>query len=188
MTACSIHSIKHQRLEAGVFLALKQHIHLAISYTTLIEMINTAPERKSQTMKLNTAILTKEMELAKVRRYKQAVYEDWKDELISREDYRSMAEDYEEQAARLREVLSHLITERDIAESGVDTDNPFLSNFRKYENIDKLTREILVELVDHVRVHEGGYLVVSFKYSNELRRIVDYIEANAVDNDIQEEV
>lgn len=38
-------------------------------------------------------------------------------------------------------------------ENGIDPENPFLATFRKYEYIDKLTREVLIELVDHIKLN-----------------------------------
>ena len=39
---------------------------------------------------------------------------------------------------------------------------------KKYQNIDKLTRDILVELVDHTKVYEDGNISVRFKFADEL--------------------
>lgn len=61
-----------------------------------------------------------------------------------------MSENYERQNEVISEVIARLKKERDELENGIDTENPFLATFRKYENIDKLTREILIELVDVV--------------------------------------
>ena len=47
-TACTMHSIKHNRLEAAVLFAVQQQIHLAVSYSEMIARINTAPVKKSQ--------------------------------------------------------------------------------------------------------------------------------------------
>ncbi|MBC8545197.1 DUF4368 domain-containing protein, partial [Bianquea renquensis] len=49
---------------------------------------------------------------------------------------------------------------------------------KKYENIDKLTREILIELVDYIKVYEGGDISIKFKFADELRRIMEYVEIN----------
>lgn len=54
-----------------------------------------------------------------------------------------------------------------------------LAAFLKYQNIDKLTREILAELIDYIKVYEGGNISVKFKYANEFRRMAEYIELNA---------
>lgn len=184
-TACTIHTIKHHKLEAGVLYAVQYMVYLAVSYTTLVALINTAPERKSQAAQMNAAVLAKEKELDKILRYKQLVYEDWKDGEVNREDYHRMTKDYEAQAARVREVLSNLKAERDRAEKGVGTENLFLSTFRKHANIEKLTRDVLIELVDHVKVYEGGGLSVKFKYENELQYVLDYIALNTQEQDLK---
>lgn len=45
-TACTMHSIKHNRLEAAVLFAVQQQVHLAVSYSEMIARINTAPSQK----------------------------------------------------------------------------------------------------------------------------------------------
>jgi len=141
-------------------------------------MINTTPGRKSQAARLNTDILAKERELSKVMRYKQSLYEDWKDGVITREDFMNMSVDYEAQAGRIKTAVSNLKAELSKTENSVDVENPFLVTFRKHENIDALTREVLIELVDQVKIHEGGDIVVSFKYKDDMRHVWEYIEVN----------
>lgn len=177
--ACTMHSIKSTRLEAAVLYAIRQQVHLAVSYSAIVSKINLAPLKKSQSIRLNELITAKEKELTKIMRYKQALYQDWKDGHITHNDYRHMNEDYEQQNEAIGTVIANLKKERDELENGIDTENPFLATFRKYENIDKLTREILIELVDHIKVYEGGDISIRFKFADELRRIIQYIEVNS---------
>ena len=177
--ACTMHSIKSDRLEAGVLFAIQQQVHLAVAYSELVSRINSAPLKKSKSKRLEDAIAAKEKELAKIMRYKQALYQDWKDGEIKRNDYRHMSEDYERQAEALNNVLRTLTDEQEQLENGVDAENPFLAAFLKYQNIDKLTREILAELIDYIKVYEGGNISVKFKYADEFRRMAEYIELNA---------
>lgn len=177
--ACTMHSIKSTRLEAAVLYAIRQQVHLAVSYSAIVSKINLAPLKKSQSIWLNELITAKEKELTKIMRYKQALYQDWKDGHITHNDYRHMSEDYEQQNEAIGTVIANLKKERDELENGIDTENPFLATFRKYENIDKLTREILIELVDHIKVYEGGDISIRFKFADELRRIIQYIEVNS---------
>ena len=53
---------------------------------------------------------------------------------------------------------------------------PALVAFMKYQNIEALNREILVELVDYIKVYENGNISVKFKFADELRKIAEYIE------------
>lgn len=176
--ACTKHTIRHERLEMAVLFAIQQEVYLAVNYTEMIERINRAPLVKSESKRLADAIEQKERQLAKIARYKQTLYQDWKDGEITHSDYRHMKADYEQQAESLEEVLKTLQAEQKELENGIDTENPFLAAFRKYQNIDKLTREILIELVDCIKVHENGNISIVFRFADELRRIEEFIELN----------
>lgn len=176
--ACTKHTIKHNRLEAAVLYAIQQQVYLAVDYSKTIEQINKAPLVKSQSKKLLDAIEQKERELSKIARYKQAIYQDWKDGEITHSDYRHMKEDYEEQADALNKVIERLREEQAELENGIDTENPFLATFRQYQNIDKLTRDVLIELVDHIKVYEGGSISIVFRFADELRRVKEFIKVN----------
>ena len=176
--ACTKHTIKHNRLEAAVLYAIQQQVYLAVDYSKTIEQINKAPLVKSQSKKLLDAIEQKERELSKITRYKQAIYQDWKDGEITHSDYRHMKEDYEGQADALNKVIERLHEEQAELENGIDTENPFLATFRQYQNIDKLTRDVLIELVDHIKVYEGGSISIVFRFADELRRVKEFIKVN----------
>ena len=180
-TACTMHSIKHNRLEAAVLFAVQHQIHLAVSYSEIIARINTAPLKKSQSIRLDELIATKERELAKITRYKQSLYQDWKDGEITQQDYRDMKADYERQVIALSDVLSRLSVERAELANGVNSEHPALVAFAKHQNIDQLSRELLVELIDHIKVYENGNISVRFKFADEFRRIAEYIEINTAD-------
>ena len=81
--------------------ALRASIRYEAAYSELAARINSAPLKKSKSKRLEDAIAAKEKELAKIMRYKQALYQDWKDGEITRNDYRYMSEDYERQAEAL---------------------------------------------------------------------------------------
>ncbi|MDE7220454.1 MAG: recombinase family protein [Oscillospiraceae bacterium] len=180
-TACTMHAIKHERLEAAVLFAVRQQVHLAVSYSEIIARINSAPVKKNQSFRLDDLISTKERELAKITRYKQSLYQDWKDGEITQQDYRDMKADYERQIASLSDILARLTSERAELTNGVDNEHPALVAFMKYQNIETLNREILIELVDHIKVYENGNISVKFKFSDELRQIDEYIEINTTE-------
>lgn len=176
--ACTKHAVKHNRLEAAVLYAIQQQVYLAVCYSAMIAHINTLPLQKSQSIRLTSLIEAKEKERAKIMRYKQSIYQDWKDGEITHSDYRHMSEDYERQISAIDTVLNNLSAERAELQNGIDTENPFLATFREYENIDKLTREVLIGLVELIKVHENGNISVKFKFADQLRRIMEYIEIN----------
>lgn len=178
---CTVTLDKHNRLEAAVLFAIQYQVSTAVSYSEIVARINAAPLKKSQSHRLNDQIAAKEKELTKITRYKQSLYQDWKDGEISQQEYREMKADYERQAAGLSDLLARLTAERKQLSNGVDQQHPALVAFAKYQNIEKLTREILIELVDHIKVYENGNISVHFKFADEFRRIAEYIEINTTD-------
>lgn len=148
-----MHAIKHERLETAVLFAVRQQVHLAVFYSKMIARINSAPIKKSQSFRLDDLIAAKERELAKVTRYKQSLYQDWKDGEITQQDYRDMKADYERQAIALSDILARLTAERVELANGVD----------------------------HIKVYENGNISVKFKFVDELRRIAEYIEVNTTE-------
>lgn len=181
-TVCTKHTIKHNHLERAVLYALQQQVYIAVSLLEMVSRINTAPLQKSQWIRLNKLIASKEKELSKISRYKQSIYQDWKDGEITHKDYRQMKEDYGRKIEAINQVIGKLREEKTELENGVDIENPFLAAFRKYENINKLTRDILIELVDTIKVYENGNISVRFKFANEYRRVAEYIEVNTHEN------
>lgn len=180
--ACTMHSISHARLEAAVLYAIRQQVHLAVSYSEVIAQINSAPIKKKQSFRLDDTIHAKERELAKVTRYKQSLYQDWKDGEITQQEYRDMKATYDRQINEVSDVLARLTAERAELANGVDKEHPALVAFKKYQNIDALSRELLIELVDHIKVYENGNISVKFKFADQLRRIAEYIDVNTAES------
>ena len=97
---------------------------------------------------------------------------------IDHRSYRDMKADYERQTIALTDVLARLNAERAELANGVKSEHPALVAFTKHQNIDQLSRELLVELIDHIKVYENGNISVRFKFADEFRRIAEYIEIN----------
>ncbi len=72
-TACTKHTIKHNHLEQAVLYAIKQQVYIAVSLSEIVSRINIAPLQKSQSIRLNELIASKEKELSKISRYKQSI-------------------------------------------------------------------------------------------------------------------
>ena len=173
-SACTKHTIKHVQLEAAVLYAIQQQIYLAVDFPKTIEQLEKTPPAQSQSKKLCDAVEQKRRELAKILRYKQAIYQDWKDGEITYSDYRHMKEDYEQQFQVLNQVLERIRGEQQEWENNTGAEDPFLLGFRQYQTIEKLTRDVLIQLVDHIKVYEGGRIGIVFRFADELRRTGEF--------------
>ena len=112
----------------------------------------------------------------KISHYKIDLYPDWKGGLISKAEYLALKEKFDRQLSQLEASIAHIKEEIEKYKESTSSENAFITHFLKYKNIDALTREIVVELIEMIYVHEGGTVTVEFKYQDEYQRLLDLIE------------
>lgn len=64
-------------------------------------------------------------------RYKQSLYQDWKDGEITQQEYRDMKATYDRQINEVSDVLARLTAERAELANGVDKEPPCAGRFQK---------------------------------------------------------
>ena len=108
--------------------------------------------------------------------------------MISKTQYLTLKERYETQLKDINAVIENLNKTLEQEKTGIDGSNDFIKHFLQYRNIEKLSREILIALIDIIYVHEGGRLEIVLKFQDAFQRAVDYINANkdVLDNPIPE--
>ena len=165
-------------MERAVLAAVQKQIELVVSMTEIIDEINNAPVVHTESTRLNVLLEQRTKELEKVTGVLDDLYMDWKSGDITRDQYRRMKAKFEEQAQQLQETIEHLQSECEILAQGIDTDDPYLTTFLKHRNIERLSRGLLVELVNAIYVHEDNSIDIEFNFSDQYRRIAEYIEGN----------
>ena len=173
--ACTKHTIRSDRLEQTVLETLRCQIALAVEMDELIAEINRSGTRSRSVKPLLDERAQLETERERIEQMKLSLYPDWKAGDISREEYHQLKEQFEQQQAKLDTRLASLQSRIDGAQNGVDETNSFLSQFVKYRNLQTLTREVIVELIDMIYVHEGGKITIKFKFSDAYAAVQDYI-------------
>lgn len=175
---CSKHSIRLDVMEQAVLVAIQTQIELVASLAEMVREINEAPVVYTESARLNALLKQRQKELDKVTGLLDGLYMDWKGGDLTRDQYRRMKAKFEEQADQLQQTVKHIKSECDTYAQGVTTEDPYLTMFLKYRNIQSLSRGILVELVNAVHVHEGGELEIEFTHADQYRRIVEFVENN----------
>ena len=174
--ACTKHTIRSDRLEQAALETLRSQIALAVEMDELIAEINRSGARSRSADHLQTERTQLETERERIEQMKLSLYPDWKAGDISREEYHRLKEQFEQQQAKLDTRIASLQSRIDEVQNGVDETNSFLSQFIKYRNLQTLTREVVIELIDMIYVHEGGKITIKFKFSDAYAAAQDYIQ------------
>ena len=175
-TACTKHTIKEPVLMDAVRTVIKNQIALSIRLEELIGQVDAAPSeaRRLEAKMLLTSIAQKERELAKLENRKRSVYEDWKNGDLSKADYKSMYDHYEEQHRQLHATIEGLHKQFGVLSKEGSGEDAVFRELKEQGTISTLSRDLLTELIDGIEIHEGGDIEIHFSFADEYQRLLDF--------------
>lgn len=173
---CTKHTIKEELLEKAVVQAINLHIDLLINTEEIIKQINQSSFQNLKNENIENMIMTKQNEISKISNFKRTLYEDWKNADITREEYLEYKQKYENDIERLKLNIERLQNEKQKYENQHQSSNKWIEKFREQKGITELSRDIMMELIDGIYVHDNGNITIRFKFEDEFKRCQDYIE------------
>lgn len=173
---CTKHTIREEKLYQAVLATIKMQISLAVSMDQVLSDLQKRHFRARKSNRLEAMLEAQLKEYDKISRYKIDLYPDWKGGLISKEEYLALKEKFDRELSQLEVSIAHIKEEIEQYKGSSSTENQFIAHFLKYQNIDSLTREMIVELIEMIYVHEGGTITIEFKYQDEYHRLLDLIQ------------
>ena len=177
-TACSKHTTRADKLEKIVLSAIQSQIALAVDMDQAICDINKNDNVNKEAVRLRKLLEKSKAEVQKFEEMMLDLYPDWKSGAISQAEYIKLKGRFEGQKQNAIQKIESYKDQIEHVEKGQDSSNEFLEKFIKYRNIDKLTREVLVALVDMIYIYEDHKIKIVFKYRNPYQNALDYIENN----------
>lgn len=175
---CTNHTIRIDKLEEAVLVFLQKMVEVAAEYDTILERINSNNRRKKKSEHLEKTLETQIREREKCSQMLTELYPDWKNGIITQEEYISIKASIYDKINNLDSSIKSLKKATEEYENGVDSGNQFIADFKKFGTINKLTRPILTELIEEILVHEGGNITINLKCSDAFARATEYIEMN----------
>lgn len=175
---CTKHSIREDVLENAVLAAIQSQIALLDSIDEILDEIDQMPVSDTQAQRIDRLLEERQRDLDKAKALYDDLYIDWKSGEIRQDSYRRMKLKFENQIAQLSEAISNLEKEKRCLSQGTLPESQVISDFRKHKNIQRLDRNLLIELVDTIYIHEGKEITIVFRFADELERIVRMMEEN----------
>lgn len=173
---CTKHTIREKQLYDAVLATIQSQIDLAVSMDQLVNDLKSQTVRAAKSSRLEKMLQLKEEEYEKVSRCRIDLYPDWKAGILSKDEYLSLKAKIGEQLEQIEIAIANIKEEISKYQSAPVSENKFISSFLRYRNIQVLTREVIVELIEMIYVHEGGTITIQFKYQDEYQRLLDLID------------
>lgn len=178
-TACTKHTIREEKLYQAVLTTIQTQIQLAVSIDEVLQKLRQDNIKAHKSSRLNAMLEAKKQEHAKISQFKVDLYPDWKSGIISKSEYVSLKEKFDRQLEQIEQVIANIEKEIKQYRETTDVENQFIKHLLKYRNITELSREVIVELIEMIYVHEGGTITIDFKYQDEYQRLLDLLEEHA---------
>lgn len=178
---CTKHTLRAEELENAVLEVVKLHIVALVDVEKLLKKINNYNSKKLSNENMENIKIEKQKEMEKIKGLKRCLYEDWKNEYITKEDYLEYKQMYEQDIEKIKKIIVNLDENKEKQEEIINENNIWIESFKKYKNITKLDRDIITELIDYIEVHENKKITIHFKSMDEFKQISRYINNNALD-------
>lgn len=177
-TACSRHTTRADKLENIVLSSIQTQVALAVDMDDAIRSISTNANASKESLRLEKLLEKAKDEVKEIESMTLDLYPDWKSGVISKEEYLELKKRFEDQKKNSMKKIRDLQDKIDDIERGQSGSNQFIDNFIAYKNIDKLTREIVVALIEMIYIYENNKIKIVFKYQNPFKEAMEYIENN----------
>lgn len=174
--ACTKHTIREEKLYQAVLATIQAQIKLAVSMDALLQDLKRKDVKGHKSSRLEAMLEARKKEHTKVSQLKLDLYPDWKSGVISKGEYLALKEKFDGQLAQIERSIASIKEEIKQYKETTAVENRFITHFTKHRNITELTREVIVELVEMIYVHEGGTITIEFKYQDEYQRLLDLLE------------
>ncbi len=193
---CSSHSINAEALEESVLKLLNYQIKNVADLGRILDKLEEAQIKKGEIETLkdtsmpfgrkeekrNRQITKKKEEVQKYNHLRLGLYEDYKDGLITKEEYLELKEIYEKRTRAAEQSLEAMEVEMAFFADGEKDTCGWINEFKKYGYLECLSREVVVSLIEQILVYEKKEgeryprIEIHFKYEDEFQTSVNMLE------------
>lgn len=177
---CTKHFIRSDTLNNAVLEAIKVQIDLVIDIEKVIKEIMKLKKVNYDEEVFGKNLTMLNNELSRYKTLKRRIYEDWKLEVISKEEYLEYSKDYDKNILRLTENIDNIKKQLENANNLIKDNNEWINKFKQNQGITELTKPVLDNLVDNIYICEDERIIVSFKYEDEYKQALEFINDNKV--------
>ena len=121
-------------------------------------------------------MVLQEDQIDKSRRMKTEAYEDFRNQLLSREEYETFRDEFDRKIKEAKEIIMRLHSEQNRIAGGFASQQGWIKQFQKYENIQQITRPVVVHLIDQIVIHEEKEIEVRLLHQEPFASLMQHVK------------
>lgn len=165
---CTRKCVGEPELIEAVFHALRIEIEAALKLEDLLKRT----QKKSGFREKHEAVIGQigamKQKIGRNAAYRAALFESFSDHTLTEQEYVSLKQEYDRNAEVYGKELEELEQEEKIYSKTITPQNQWITALKKYQAKETVTRELLVELVDHIKVTGYNEIEIVWNFRDEL--------------------
>jgi len=172
---CTSHCILDKKLEVAVFDTITKQIAHAVDIDKALESSKISSGRSINSVNLNAQIADRKSEIKTCEIFKSTLYEDYKNGLISRDDFINFNSNYTARIKALQQVAMKLRKEAEALLNDGSQGDEWLKHITKFHAIPELNRQVVVSLIDRIEIYNGKRIDIKMRYQDSLETVQDIL-------------
>ena len=163
---CTPHYTRQDKLEADVLAAIQLQVKAALNYDKLLAKLRNSEGERSIRDQQNALITSLNLKLSGISKKRTRLYEDFTEGVLDEEEYAFAKKAYDEQYADLSRRLDEAVQRKVKFAEAMSEDNKWLTLMKSVSGATMLSKELVDESVELVKVHEDGSIELVMKYGD----------------------
>lgn len=160
---CELNHITFEKLDELVAFAINQQLKQMRS-----DLKNLESHIEQLKPEMDSKIARLEAKMERNTGYRKKAYEQFMDDVLSKEEYLELKQMYENENKQYQKELQKLKNTEQEQMAAVKDTEKWLENFsHRRLTVKQLTREVLVELIDRIYVYPNQKIDIYFKFASE---------------------
>ena len=169
---CTTHNIRYQKVYDAVLYSLQMQIALILDMQHFLEEVKNTPSRKIVFSVWERQRIHLENQLVHYQKIKEKLYEDYAEELLTKEEYLEYSQLYGNKIGEIEKSICELKRKIEDAVQS-DSENVWMLNFIKYRNITELNRLCVVETVKKIKIEKNGGIEITFRFADRITAMMN---------------
>ena len=160
-----------EKFEKVVLQVINLYIESVFELSQLLELVDEVFYHGYFVEKIQESIMDKELEIEKKCQYAASVYQDYKEGILSKEEYLELKDYYKTNIEILQSEIKSLEAEREETAGNRKGQAGRMQQFIEYRGFKELSRELLARLVEEIKIYDKDRIEVTFKFKSEYEQM-----------------
>lgn len=166
-------NVKAEDLEAMVLELIKQHIAVYVDARDRLRILNKKPEATGKRAELERKVSDCESRKDKVGDLIQNIYEDFRDGVLSEDEYLEMKSGYVAEIERLDADMAELREVIETYSPSYDGDSGMAEVFSKYIGVETLNRAVVEAFIKKITCYSKERFDVEYTFADKLQELME---------------